>query len=556
MRFENMGLFETLNIICVLYRAVAADPNPVVSTHNGYVRGTLSEYAPVNVFKGIRFAASTGGAARWTHPPEPARFSGIYNATSFGNECPQVAMGEGMGGGGGGGGTSSVAGDEDCLFLNIWTPEDFTASSNYPVYFWIYGGRFTGGSGSAATYDGSGLAKKGIVVVTSNYRLGSLGFLAHPTLSAESGNHNASGNWGLQDQIAALHWTNENIQQFGGNPGQITIGGQSAGAGSVLALTYSPLGKGLFQGVIAESGARGTHDPLTGSLASSHRNLSTAEAQGVTYLQSLNVSSIDQARNTSLATIMSGSNQADTTFENTPFENNQAYMAPPLFRPVVDGYVLPLSYTNSLANNSHNDVAIMTGNNKDESGASPDPQVDLAVYRQNNSAIFAPLGLSDRFFELFPANTSEQASEMTNYLYRNQSLVSSWLWADAWTAGGARNNVYTYYWDHAPPGQSNGAFHGSEINYAFNNIPYGTTLQGQTLNWTSTDYNIAEIMSSYWVNFIGTGDPNGGNLTRWEPSSQSDKATMHLGNEYGSMSIASESVIALFKEYFSREIAW
>ena len=546
MKLQKTGLWAALPLVCTVFeQPVAAVTNPITSTANGLVQGVLSEYVPaVNVFKGIRFANSTAGANRWTHPPHPFKYTGIFNASTFGNECPQM----------GSPGTSGIFGDEDCLFLNIWTPENFSNSSNYPVFFWIYGGRFSGGAASDSTYDGSGLAKKGIVVVAPNYRLGALGYLAHPTLSAESG-FNASGNYGLEDQQAALHWTNENIQFFGGNASQITLGGQSAGAASVLDQVYSPLAAGLFRGAIAESGARAPHDPLTGSLASSHRVKDVAEEQGIAYLKSLGVSTISEARNLPVDVLVTTGSVDDTTFVGTPFLNNPAYLEPPLFRPVTDGYVLPTTYAASLANNSHNDVAIMTGNNRDESGASPDPGISIGTYQANNSAVFAPISLAKRFFQLFPAHNTDQANIATDNLYRNQSLVSTWLWADAWAAGGAKNNVYTYYWTHAPPGQANGAFHGSEINYAFNNL-YGTDLMGAHLNYTSADQTIANVMSSYWANFIRTGNPNGANLTQWLPSSNSSKKTMMLGDGYGMVKVASDSVIQFFEQFFAGEAAY
>ncbi|OJD40744.1 carboxylesterase [Diplodia corticola] len=526
----------------------AAESSPVVETHNGYVRGTTSEYVPgVNVFKGIRYANAPVGEYRWAHPPHPDTWDGIKNVTTYPPECPQMSGGEG-----------SVSGDEDCLFLNIYTPANFTTTSNYPVYFWIYGGRYSGGSASALTYEGSGLAAQGVVVVTVNYRLGALGFLAHPNLTADAGI--PSGNWGFHDQIAALHWTNENIQNFGGNPSQITIGGQSAGAGSALTHVYSPLSAGLFQGAIAESGARDPHDPLTGSLASSHRNMSAALAQGITYLSELNVSTVAEARNLSVETILGTGSSQDTTFVGTGFDGNQAYMEPPLYRPVVDGYALPHTYAQLLSNCSQNDVPVLTGNNKDESGASaPAPSMNVSTYNSSNEALFEPLGLFGKFFDLFPAYTDDEAALQTNNYYRNTSLVSTMGWTKDWVAGGAKSDVYTYFWTHAPPGQSAGAFHGSELNYVFNNMPWGTTLGGDSLNWTSTDYAIAKTMTHYWVNFIKSGNPNGGNLPVWDPATQanSSKTAMHLGGPtWGPISVGSDEVVELIEGLFAAQKAY
>ncbi|KAH6646617.1 carboxylesterase [Truncatella angustata] len=539
-RFRELCLLGGL-----LFSLASSEQNPVVALHNGPVRGTVSEYvSAVNVFKGIRFADPATGDYRWAHPPHPTSWNDTFDAFEFGNDCAQLGF------------NGTVEGSEDCLFLNIWTPENFTNETNYPVYLWSYGGRFSGGSGSQATYDGSGLAAKGAVVITYNYRLGVLGGLAHPELSAEA-EGNSTGNWFLQDQIAVLHWTNENIQLFGGNPSQITLGGQSAGSGIALSMVYSPLAAGLFQGAIAESGARAPHDPLTGSLATSHRNKTDAEAEGVEFLKALNVSSIAEARLLPVETLLAASPQSDPIFVGTPFANNSAYMAPPVFRPVIDGFVLLDTYEATLAGHLQNDVPILTGNNRDESGATPDPRtISLADYNTSNSAIFEPIGLEDRYFQLFPASTDSEAGTQTNNFYRNQSLASVWNWANAWAAGGGNSSVYTYYWTHAPPGQSSGAFHGSEINYAFHNIPWGTTLTGRALNWTAEDYLIQDTISQYWYNFIATGNPNGGNLTEWEPSSDASKATMQLGDGYGAIPVASDDVLDFIAEYFSQEIAW
>ncbi|KAH8657793.1 prolyl oligopeptidase-like protein [Xylariales sp. PMI_506] len=543
-------LFASLSLLGGLLskHAAAVSSSPVVTTPNGQLRGTVSDYVEgVNVFKGIRYGESTAGDKRWTIAETPGKWTGIVNATEFGNTCPQ-STGSIFAPG-------PIEGDEDCLFLNIWTPDNFTSTSNLPVYFWIYGGRFAVGSGGDSTYDGSGLAQQGIVVVTINYRLDVLGFLAHPDLDTESGI--PSGNYGLHDQLAALTWVTKNIQSFGGNPKKITVGGQSAGAASTLLLVYSPLAKGLFQGAIAESGARAPQDPLTSSLASSYRNKTAAENEGVEYLAELNVSTIAEARSLDVDTLLNTGGDDDPVFAGTAFSGNQAYTDPPLYRPVLDGYYLPTTIEQTLAQHRQNDVPIITGNNQDESGANPADYgiiVDLAAYEANNSAIFGPIGLDTEFFDLFPADTDGEANDQNNNFYRNQSLISTYLWANAWAAGGGRSNVYTYYWTHAPPGQTDGVFHGSEINYAMRNIPYATDFEHATLNWTSTDIQIMDVMSSYWINFIRTGNPNGCNLATWNPSTSAAKTTMQLGDAWKTIPVGSSAAIELVEEYFSHEI--
>ncbi|KAF2708147.1 alpha/beta-hydrolase [Pleomassaria siparia CBS 279.74] len=510
--------------------AVAVTSLPTINVSQGQLQGMISPYrSGATVYRGIPFAAPPTGDLRWKAPQAASSWVGVLNATTFGPQCAQMA-----------GGPASIFGNglstssEDCLTLNVWTPtynstSDLT-SKKLPVYVWIFGGRFSGGSGDVKTYDGSGLAIKDVIVVTLNYRLGAFGFLAHPELSAESG-HNSSGNYGILDQQFALKWVQDNIASFGGNPNQVVVGGQSAGSASALDVMYSGLTDGLVHGVIAESGARASRDPLTGALATSHREKSAAEAEGVSYLKTtLNVSSIAAARNVSVDTLMRSGMESDTTFDGTVYANlSGAFMNPPLFRPVIDGYVLPYSYGKCLGSNKHLDVPVLTGNNKDESGASPTTDFSVANYTADFSKMFQ--NYSAEFLSLYPPGNDSSAGSQANEFYRDLSRTSTWEWAAELTAGGAKSNVYTYYFTHTPPENSAaGAYHGSELWYTFNNIPYAAY---DNATWTTEDYAIAETMSNYWVNFIKTGNPNGGNLTTWTPSNKNTTSTMWLGNSWG-----------------------
>lgn len=504
-------------------------PNyPVIQTTQGSVQGVASEYRDgITVYRGIPFAASTAGENRWKAPSAREPWTGVLKADTFGPQCAQT--------------TSSTAGifntasnttSEDCLYLNIWTPTYHNTadlpSKKLPVYVWIYGGRFEAGSGDVATYDGSGLASKNIIVVTLNYRVGAFGFLAHPGLSVES-SHNSSGNYGLLDQQFALRWVKENIASFGGNPDQVTVGGQSAGSASSLDMMYSPLSKDLINGVISESGARGPHDPVTGSAATSYRTKAAAEAYGVQFQKKLNASSISDLRQLPMNTLISYGSASDNIFEGTQFENlTGSFMEPPEWRPVVDGYVLTHSYGQALKLNAHADVPILTGNNKDESGAETNPGMTVATYKKLYSEMFD--NFTGEFFTLYPGNNVTQANENSNELFRDLSRVGTWRWAVDWTAGGAKSNVYTYYWTHAPAEDSSaGAYHGSELWYVFNNIPY---TDYSNVTWTALDYKIEHVMSEYWANFIKTGNPNGEGLTHFPPTTET-KQTMWLGDSWG-----------------------
>jgi carboxylesterase 2 len=461
--------------------------------------------------------------------------------------------------------------DEDCLHLNVWAPDDATLNdvtnstagvgvvptktgSKYPVYVWIYGGRFAGGSASDVLYDGAGLAKKGVVVVSINYRLGALGFLAHPELSSNSSS-GTSGNYGLVDQQASLHWTYENIASFGGDPSRITIGGQSAGAGSVLDHLVSPLAAGLFNQIIAESGAIYPSNPLIGSVAQSYRHLSEAEEKGSSFLESLNISSVAAARAMPVSLLLAGSMQSDATYVGTVFQNDSTYMEPPLFRPVLDGYVIPATYQEMLQSGNHSIVPVLTGNNKDENGASPDPGLSVANYTAINLQEFGSVDLASEFFKLYPAGVnSTTADGSSNAFFRDQSRVSTWLWANEYMTGSARNTsgngtyqTYTYYWTHAPPAQDRGVYHMSEINYAFNNL-YATDSP-----WTAKDYEIADILSDYWVNYISKGNPNGKGLAHWPQNSKGNPVTMELGDAWAPIPVVDEQrKVNFIQDWFSK----
>ncbi|KAJ5094082.1 Carboxylesterase [Penicillium angulare] len=534
-----IGTFVALGAQGAPSSTTGSDKNPIIRTSYGRLQGNISEYRDnVYAFKGIPFASPPTGEARWTPPTKPDSWDGIRKATVPGPQCPQPLIdGKGLWT------TGSEVMSEDCLYLNIWTPTTDT-SANLPVYIWMYGGRFVDGSGDVITYDGSGLAAQDIVMVTINYRLGPFGYLAHPELSAESP-HNVSGNYGVMDMIAAVEWVKAEIANFGGNPEKITVGGQSSGSSCALDMFYSPQSSGLIAGVIAESGPRAPHDPITGSVATSYRKKEHALASGVDFVSNkLNVSSIAEARKIPTANMTTWSQLNDTIFDGTQFENVTNFSEPPLWRPVLDGYVLPYSYWEALLNNEHANVPILAGNNKDETGASPDPGYTVSTYRGNYTAMYG--NLSTRYFELYPADTYYEANNQSNLMWQDFSRISTWQFALNMAAGGNKQPVWSYYWTHAPPGQDLGAFHGSEMYYVFNNIPYNYP----DMPWTRDDYEVQTRMTAYWANFIKTGNPNGGSLTKWLPSKFGHQ-TMWLGDSWGSDTIGESSHVDLIADFFS-----
>jgi mono/diheme cytochrome c family protein len=336
---ENYAASDVANLAAYmrsLTRAPAA-PGLTVTTRAGRLAGGTG-YAPsMRVFRGVPYAAPPVGPLRWAAPVPAASWTGVRPAIDFGANCPQTIVEERrpwtyefMAHG---------AVSEDCLFLNVWTSAA-TGEARRPVFVYLHGGGFNEGSGAVPVYDGEGLARKGLVVVTVNYRLGSLGFLAHPELTAASGGK-ASGNYALLDQIAALQWIRDNIAAFGGDPGRVTLAGQSAGGISVLALMASPLAKGLFHRAIVESAIGGAPD----------RSLAEAEADGVRFVAAKGAASLAELRATPAGEVARREGFA--------------------FRPITDGYVLPTGLDAALAAGCQLDVPVIIGANADEAGATP-----------------------------------------------------------------------------------------------------------------------------------------------------------------------------------------
>jgi carboxylesterase 2 len=310
-------------------------------------------------------------------------------------------------------------------------------------------------------------------------------------------------------------------------------------------MMYSPLSSGKIVATIAESGARGPHDPETYGLATAHRTKAAAEASGITFLAEMNVTSIAELRNVSMDDLLVYDNSGDTVLGGTVFENSSAIQEPPLWRPVIDGYVLPYLYGESLRLNAHGDIPILTGDNK---GETSDDTMTLAEYEEGFTEIMG--NLSAAFFEAYPATDAATAGNMSFAFWDDVNRVSTYDWAQAWYGGGATNDVFVYYWTHAPPNQTAGAYHGSELWYVFGNIP-----TYYNLTWTAQDYALQTQMSAYWANFIKTGNPNGGNLTTFPANTENVTEVMWLGDSTGSSYLTQNtSTFALIQEFFSQQI--
>lgn len=544
---------------------------PTIKISNGLIQGVPSQFnEEITVYKGIPYAASTAGENRWRPPQPPKPWEGTRIADSFGPPCPQMPFGP-----------MNVlpSQSEDCLSLNIWTPKA-TTEDKLPVFVWIYGGRFIAGSGSEQAYDGAGLASKGLIVVTLNYRVGILGFLATPELSKESG-HNASGNYGILDQIAALKWVKENIGAFGGDPYKVTIGGQSAGGASTGLHILSPLSRGLFRGAIPQSGWRYPRDPLLSGLAPAYRTKEKAESQGVATVKEKGASNIEEMRNLSLDVLLQGNNKNDDVWGNPPF-----------YRPCIDGWVFPYTYEESLKRGIQADIPIMTGHNSDEGGTYADPQFGPEDFKSCAKQKYGPL--AEKFLELYPLSDTVDAREAWNEAARDNSRITVALWAEEHHKH-AKSPVFGYIYTHAPPprqggpdappskqavgaagpdsqpklriyekdvprseytyskvgpGARHGAFHGAEIPFVLNNLyaqdgyPYG-----------DADHEVASIMSGYWSNFIKTGNPNGQGLAEFIPTE--NEKIMRLGKECYPVPLSEISEkVAFWKEHLAAQKPW
>jgi carboxylesterase type B len=453
---------------------------------------------------------------------------------------------------------------EDCLRLNIWAPPKAPDARLRPVFVWIHGGGFRVGTGADRRYDGEALARKGLVVVTFNYRLGALGFLATPELSEES-EHHASGNYGLLDQIAVLRWIRRNIAHFGGDPDRVTVAGQSAGAGSVNFLGMSPLAKGLFHRAVAQSHARYCRDPELRYLSTSYRALADAEAAGTRYALRRGARTLRQLRSLPWQKLIEGDASAvdDAVETGGPAK-------PPLFRPVVDGWVLPAGYEETYTQGLQNDVAYLAGNNLDETGAVPESAFaayrsagrkarrpgapPVHVTREDHLAAsllkFGPM--ADEFLRLYPAHTDDEAAHAHCAAVRDNARISTWLWAKDWAAHTNRP-VYTYFWTHTSPAtgdDTRGASHGSEIDFVWGNLPLDPT------GPTDQDHAVAETVSGYWANFAATGDPNGPGLPPWPPCTSHTPAVMELGGNFTPIPLADPHRFDFWQRFFRTQQAW
>lgn len=476
--------------------AQSAAADPVVHLQQGDLRGRADGAALA--FLNVPYAAPPTGRNRWRAPQPTANWRGMRDATRYGPGCIQQVL---PGGRPPWTHEYMVSGpvSEDCLSLNVWTPG--TTGTPKPVLVWIHGGGFSEGSGSVPIYRGAALAGRDIVVVTINYRLGIYGFLAHPELTREAG-EGAASNFGLQDQIAALRWVRHNISRFGGDPDQVTIAGQSAGSMAVHSLVASPLATGLFHRAIAQSGLP-TIMPM--------QTLAQAEEVGSAFAQYKGAPTIARLR------AMTPSQLALAADGGTGGASS--------FRPMVDGRLLPATPGDMVARAAHNDVAMIVGQTADEGSAFPGyGSGTIEAYQAFMSRSFG--AEAELFMRLYPAQTDAERSAAVIAASRDRGLAMIDAWARVKLARGS-SPVWAYYHTHPEPGEGSaefGAFHSSEIPYIFATLDMSPERQ-----FTLADRNLSLVMSSYWVNFVKTGNPNGPGLPQWRPTSPEVPTVQEFG---------------------------
>ena len=498
-----MSFLTTILFVAVI--AIAQQPSPV-KVEEGLVQGTSED--GLTVYKGIPFAAPPVGDLRWKAPQPAAKWQGVKLADKF---APGPVQG----------GNPPSGKSEDCLYLNVWSPAK-SDKERIPVLVWIYGGGFGAGATSEANYSGEKLAKKGVVLVSIAYRVGVLGFMAHPELSAENSNK-VSGNYGLLDMIAGLKWIQKNIAAFGGDPNKVTIFGESAGGIAVSMLCASPLAKGLFHGAISQSGGSFGPPRPTTFPGENLKRLPDAETVGAAYAKTAGVSSIADLRKI----------EADK-------------LPPGRGWPIIDGYVIPDDQYKLYEAKKYIDVPILVGYNSDEGASFSPPKTpeDYINGVKNRYGKFA-----DDLIKAYPVGTTT-VPKTARDLARDAAFGwHTWSWARLHTNTG-KTKAYYYYFDQHPefPAESPrfgyGSPHGQDVGFVFQH------LNPNSQNATNTDQQISEAMATYWTNFAKYGHPNGNGVPEWPAFSDGKPIVMHFNQTAHTGPVPSEASLKILDEYF------
>ncbi len=492
MLFKRSSCFLVLLVLILITGGCASPPlTTTVEVTGGTIEGV--EQDGIFSYKGIPFASPPVGELRWKAPEPVQPWTGIKKADAFGPACMQAANSMGN--------TAPVS--EDCLYLNVWTPAK-KQDEKLSVIFWIYGGGFSGGSTSIPMYDGTGFAEKGVVFVSVAYRVGPFGFLAHPELSSESGN--GSGTYGLGDMIAGLEWVKENIARFGGDSTNVTIFGHSAGGAAVSLLAASPVAKGLFHRVICMSG--GSFGPLVtqNQTGAGMRipALRMAESTGEEFLNRLGAADIKAARALNAEEIQKALTGG---------------MGGVRFQPAADGNIVPSDLYSLYQSGSFSDTPILLGNTSEE-GATMGGSRNVTP-EEFEKQIRSQYGShADVILSAYPHSTDAEATMSSRELRQSTSAWNTWTWARLQSRMG-KGKAFTYIFDYHPGSPDVGSGHGSDVPYAFQTLSGGR--QGAP---KPEDLKLSDTISSYWINFATSGDPNGPGLPEWPAFMESDQRVM------------------------------
>ncbi|WP_329740843.1 carboxylesterase/lipase family protein [Dyella sp. A6] len=496
-RISRVLLGVTLAMSAVSVMATGTPPE--VHVDSGQLSGIRNARMGLDEFKGIPYAAPPLGALRWKPPQPVAPWIGVRKADRFAPRCMQRPLFSDMV-------FRSNGMSEDCLYLNVWTPAH-SEGKKLPVLVYFYGGGFLTGDGSESRYDGASLARRGIVTVTVNYRLDVFGFLALPALARESPYH-ATGNYGLLDQNAALHWVQRNIAAFGGDPSRVTIGGESAGSMSVSAQMASPLSKGLMHQAIGESGA------VLGNLKP--RPLALSEQQGEAFMRDVGAHSLADLRAMSADKLLKACGDKSAAAFGSTIDG---------FGPNIDGWFFPRSPEAIFKAGEQAHIPLLVGSNSQEgyyASLFGDKPPTPANYRAVLEKQFG--SQANEALKLYPGQTEAQVKASGTALAGDQFIAfATWRWMHLQRQTGEAP-VYYYYFDKGRPakrdgsaGPDPGAVHSGEIEYALGNLD-----GNHVYAWTPVDRRVSTTMEAYWANFIKTGNPNGKGLPHWPATAPKD----------------------------------
>jgi para-nitrobenzyl esterase len=494
---------------------------PSLTTTVEVTGGTIEgvEQDGIFLYKGIPFATPPVGELRWKSPQPVIPWEGVKKADAFCHACMQAS--------GSMGNTAPVS--EDCLYLNVWTPAK-KVNEELPVIFWVHGGGYVGGSTSTPMYDGTGFAKKGVILVSVAYRLGPFGFLAHPELSHESGH--GSGNYGMLDMIAGLKWVKENIARFGGDPSNVTIFGHSAGGAAISILAASPLTKDLFHRAICMSG--GSFTPLQTSkqtgMGLGTPALKFAESLGVEFFKKLGISNIKAARALSAEEIQ---------------KSLAGGMEGMRFRPAADDYVISNDLYSLYQAGRFNDTPILLGHTSDETASfGGNRDITPEEFEKQIRSQYGPH--ADIILGAYPHSTDAEATKSSRDI-RNDSSFSwnTWTWSRLQTQKG-KGKAFQYYFDYHPGSPDEGSGHGSDVPYAFQTLggPMGAPKQ--------EDLRLSDMINSYWINFARNGDPNGECLAEWPFFDEKEQQVMYFGSESRAMKYPDLDRLKAFDAYYAK----